>query len=290
MVTGTSSGVGQACAKLLARKGYGVLACVRREEDGLKLKHHSPELIHPVIVELQNQNTIEQAAQTAKELSAGNGVKCLVNCAGNLYCGPLEYFPREFWFPQYDVNLFGTMALTRAILPLIRRASGRIITIGVVGGGVALPFYGSIASSKIALQAANDCLRRELHPWGIHVVVIEPGGINTPANDKMRRSVHEFLNTIDSEGFERYAGPMNDFSSWAHKMHQKSLEPEKVALKVLKVIETRHPKPRYRMGWDSRGMALLAWLLPDRLFDIVLLKVASLPWRFGAWQHLGGKL
>ncbi len=126
-----------------------------------------------------------------------DGLYGLVNCAAMLHCGPLEYFPREQWFEQYDVNLFGPLALIQATLPLIRKANDRIVNIGAVGGGISLPFYGAIASSKIAFEAVSDCLRRELHPFGIYVSVIEPGGINTPVNIKMRDSVTKFLKSLN---------------------------------------------------------------------------------------------
>jgi NAD(P)-dependent dehydrogenase (short-subunit alcohol dehydrogenase family) len=213
------------------------------------------------------------------------GLGGLINCAGNLFCGPLEYFPREHWFDQYDVNVFGPMSLTRSMLPLIRKGFGRVINIGAVGGGVALPFYGAIASSKMALEAVNDCLRRELHPWGIHVIIIEPGGIDTPANDKMRDSVKEYLAGLEPLGKKRYGEPMETFSRWADQMHKRNLKPERVAKTVLKALETRYPRTRYRLGLDSRGVAMLSWLLPDRLFDKIILRISSLPVRFGAWSE-----
>jgi len=284
MVTGASSGVGKACTQLLSQKGYIVLPCVRRKEDAETLKRHHPDRIHPLIIELRDQETIMWAAKTAFDITEGNGLTGLVNCAGNLYCGPLEYFPREHWFQQYDVNLFGTMALTRAMLPLIRKTCGRIITIGAVGGGVALPFYGAIASSKIALQAVNDCLRRELHPWGIHVTIIEPGGIDTPANDKMRASVKAYLDALEPEGKKRYGRAMETFSRWADHMHKHNLKPERVARTVLKALQARHPRTRYRLGLDSHGAAILSRLLPDRFFDMAILWLTSLPVRFGAWK------
>lgn len=285
LVTGCSSGVGQASARLLARQGYDVLACVRREVDGQVVERLDPGRIHAMIVELQDQSTIDRAVTSAAEFCGENGLQGLVNCAGNLYCGPLEYFSRELWFKQYDVNLFGTMALTKAMLPLIRQGHGRIINIGAVGGGLALPFYGAIATSKIALEAANDCLRRELHPWGIHVSIIEPGGIDTPANDKMQKSVQEYLRELSLEGQKRYGDSMAAFSKWAYEMHKHNLKPEKVARTVLKALEAKVPKVRYRLGWDSRGSALLRWLLPDRIFDMLILKFAFLPVHFGAWDR-----
>jgi NAD(P)-dependent dehydrogenase (short-subunit alcohol dehydrogenase family) len=285
MVTGTSSGVGRSTALLLSGSGFEVLATVRNEADALALQKQNPDHIHPVIIELRNQGMIIDAVRQTADITGQDGLYGLVNCAAMLHCGPLEYFPRELWFEQYDVNLFGPMALTQAMLPLIRKANGRIVNIGAVGGGISLPFYGAIASSKIAFEAVNDCLRRELHPFGINVSIIEPGGIATPANNKMRDSVTRFLTELEPIGQARYGEAMEAFSQWAFKMHQHNLSPEKVAETVMKALQARRPKVRYRLGWDSRGAALLMKLLPDRWFDKVILKISKLPIRFGAWRN-----
>lgn len=285
LVTGASSGVGHSTASLLSHSGFKVLAAVRSETDALNLQNQSPEHIHPVIIELRDQNTIKEAVRHVAHKTRGKGLYGLVNCAAMLHCGPLEYFPRELWFEQYDVNLFGPVALTQALLPLIRKGNGRIVNIGAVGGGISMPFYGAIASSKIALEAVNDCLRRELYPFGIHVSIIEPGGIATPANYKMRDSVTRFLRDLEPSGQERYGESMEAFSQWAFAMHQNNLKPEKVAKTVIKALKARKPKTRYRLGWDSRASALLMKLLPDRWFDKVILKITKLPIRFGIWRN-----
>lgn len=285
MVTGTSSGVGRSTALLLSASGFEVLATVRNKADARVLQKENPDHIHPVIIELQDQGMIKDAVLQIADKTGENGLYGLVNCAAMLHCGPLEYFPRELWFEQYDVNLFGPIALTQAMLPLIRKANGRIVNIGAVGGGISLPFYGAIASSKIAFEAVNDCLRRELHPFGISVTIIEPGGIATPANNKMRASVTRFLRDLEPIGQERYGEAMEAFSQWAFKMHQNNLRPEKVANTVMKALKARRPKIRYRLGWDSRGAAVLMKLLPDRWFDMIILKISKLPMRFGAWRN-----
>lgn len=285
LVTGASSGVGRSTALLLSQSGFKVLAAVRNETDACLLHDQNPEHIHPIIIELRDQSTIEAAVHMATNTTGDDGLHGLVNCAAMLHCGPLEYFPRKLWFEQYDVNLFGPLALIQAMLPLLRKANGRIVNIGAVGGGISLPFYGAIASSKIAFEAINDCLRRELHPFGIHVSIVEPGGIATPANVKMRDSVTKFLSDLEPIGHERYGEAMEDFSKWAFTMHQHNLSPEKVARTVMKALQVRRPKTRYRLGWDSKVSAILMKLLPDRWFDKVILKVSKLPMRFGAWHN-----
>lgn len=285
LVTGASSGVGRSTTLHLAQNGFKVLAAARKEADLHELQNQNPEYIYPITIELRDQNTIQQAAQITAEKTGRNGLYGLVNCAAMLHCGPLEYFPRDLWFEQYDVNLFGPIALTQALLDIIRKANGRIINIGAVGGGIGLPFYGAIASSKIAFQAVNDCLRRELHPFGIHVSIIEPSGIDTPANDKMRHSVARFLSGLEPEGKDRYGEAMEAFSQWAYNRHRSSLKPDEVAKTVLRALEEKKPKTRYRLGLDSKASALLMKLLPSSWFDKAILRMAKLPIRFGVWRN-----
>lgn len=281
IVTGASSGVGKACTELLVKNGFNVLACVRQFEHGEQLKQINSDLVHPLIVDLEDQKTIESATHQVKSFVGDDLVDGLVNCAGTIYSGPIEFFPRELWFKQYDVNLIGTMALTAAFLPMIKRKTGRIVNIGAVGGGLALPFFGAIASAKIAFQAANDCLRRELYPWGIHVIIIEPGGINTPANQKMRDTVADYLKTGKKEGVKKYGKSMDSFTNWAYEKHINNLQPIQIAETVLKALTIKNPKTRYRRGIDSWGAVLAKWILPDRVLDWIILKVAFLPTKFG---------
>ena len=281
VITGASSGVGKSCVELLVSRGYRVIPCVRQVEDAKRLEERYNETVYPVIVDLQYQQAISSAAESIARISGDNGIKGLVNCAGTIFSGPIEHFPRDLWFKQYDVNLIGTMAFTTSIIPLLRKMEGRIVNIGAVGGGIALPFFGAIASAKIAFEAANDCLRRELYPWGIHVIIIEPGGINTPANDKMRDSVADYLKSTDQVGIQKYRHAMESFTKWAYEKHLKNLAPSQVADTVLKALSARRPRTRYRRGWDSWGVVLAKWLLPDRLLDQIIMRIASLPPGFG---------
>lgn len=152
MVTGTSSGVGRSTALLLSGSGFEVLATVRNEADALALQKQNPDHIHPVIIELRNQGMIIDAVRQTADITGQDGLYGLVNCAAMLHCGPLEYFPRELWFEQYDVNLFGPMALTQAMLPLIRKANGRIVNIGAVGEAYPCLFTVPLPHQKLPLR------------------------------------------------------------------------------------------------------------------------------------------
>lgn len=283
LVTGASSGVGRACALRLADDGYDVLACVRAPEDARSVEAERPGRISALLLDLRDERSIAEAAAAVSEAVGEGGLRGLVNSAGVVLSGPLEHFSRERWLEQCDVSLFGTMALTRAVLPLLRAARGRIVTIGAVGGVVAFPFFGGIASAKAALDAATACLRRELRPFGVHVSLVDPGGIDTPANRKMRRSVEQVRAELEGGDLARYREPMDAFARFADAFHKRNLKPERVARAVAKALRARRPRARYLVGVDSFAAAFAKWLLPERLFDLALLAITRLPLRFGAW-------
>lgn len=126
-----------------------------------------------------------EAFQVIRETVRAAGLVGLVNNAGVGVTAPIELVPLEELRRQFDINVFGQVAVIQAFLPLIRAACGRIITVGSVGGKITIPFGGPLCSSKYAIESVNDALRMELRSWGIHVVLVAPGSICTPAVDKL---------------------------------------------------------------------------------------------------------
>jgi NAD(P)-dependent dehydrogenase (short-subunit alcohol dehydrogenase family) len=178
VVTGASTGIGLACARLLAGRGFQVFAGVRKEADAEALRSEAASL-HPVQLDVTDSEGIAEAARTVRE-AAGPGLAGLVNSAGVAVTGPLEYLPVDELRTQLEVNLVGQVAVLQAFLPALRLSRGRIVNISSIGGRVALPLAGPYAASKFALEAVSDSLRRELAPWGVRVAVVEPGGVRTP--------------------------------------------------------------------------------------------------------------
>ena len=166
LVTGASSGIGQACAVALVSSGWRVLAGVRREGD-------APEGTEEVLLDVTEPEQIQDAAGRVEQLDG------LVNNAGIALSAPLELVPPEELRYQLEVNVVGQIAVTQALLPALRRARGRIVFVGSIAGRSALPFLGPYAASKHALEAVADSLRVELRPFGIHVSIVEPGTIKT---------------------------------------------------------------------------------------------------------------
>ncbi|HWX08633.1 MAG TPA: SDR family NAD(P)-dependent oxidoreductase, partial [Gaiellaceae bacterium] len=183
-ITGASSGIGRASALRLAQHGFHVFAGVRRRRDGDALRTESGGAVVPVEIDVTDSAMISAAAVAVEDQLAGRGLDGLVNNAGIATPAPIEYMSAEVLRRQFEVNVFGQVAVTQAFLPLIRRARGRIVNIGSVGSHIAIPFGGALCGSKGAFTLLNDSLRLELRPYGIHVCLVEPGAIHTPAVDK----------------------------------------------------------------------------------------------------------
>jgi NAD(P)-dependent dehydrogenase (short-subunit alcohol dehydrogenase family) len=184
LVTGASSGIGQACATRLVREGCRVFAGVRRAEDGERLLAQCPEWLDWLILDVTNAGQIAAAAETVQRAVGDQGLAGLINNAGIAIGGPLEYVPAELLRRQLEVNVVGLHAVTVAMLPMVRRATGRIIHVGSISGRISSPLIGPYTASKHAVEGLTDSLRLELAPEGIHVAVIEPGQVRTPIWDK----------------------------------------------------------------------------------------------------------
>jgi NAD(P)-dependent dehydrogenase (short-subunit alcohol dehydrogenase family) len=203
LVTGASTGIGEACALRLDRLGHRVYAGVRSEQHAHGLRQRGSDRILPVFLDVTDQAQIDGAA---KQIADGGGrLDGVVNNAGIARGGPLEYLPLEIWREQLDVNVLGQVAVTKAVLPFIRVARGRIVFIGSIGGRVATMLMGPYGASKFAIEAIGESLRSELYPWGIGVSVVEPGAIKTPIWDKGRQQVDRLERVLPEEARTRYA-------------------------------------------------------------------------------------
>ncbi|HEY3357773.1 MAG TPA: SDR family NAD(P)-dependent oxidoreductase, partial [Polyangia bacterium] len=178
VITGAASGIGRATALRLVREGFVVFAGVRKRDDAASLRAEAGERLLAMALDVTDPDTIRAAATAVHAHVVGRGLDGLVNNAGIGVSMPVEYLPLDVLRQQFEVNVFGQIAVTQALLPLLRQARGRIVNIGSVGGHVTIPFGGALCGSKHAFRALNDALRLELHPFGIHVCMIEPGGIH----------------------------------------------------------------------------------------------------------------
>jgi NAD(P)-dependent dehydrogenase (short-subunit alcohol dehydrogenase family) len=261
VVTGASSGIGEACARRLAAGGFQVFAGVRKPQDGERLEREIAG-VTAVILDVTERDSIAAAAERV-----GGSLAGLVNNAGIAVPAPLEYQPIEDFRRQLDVNLVGQVAVTQAFLPALRTARGRIVNIGSIGGRVAIPLVGAYVASKFALEGLTDVLRRELRPWGIHVAIMEPATVATPIWDKGVASGDELTAALPPAAREAYGKLIEVVREASIRGARDGLPPDAVARDVEHALTARRPRTRYLPGREAKTRALLGRLLPDRAMD-----------------------
>ncbi|WP_327586450.1 SDR family oxidoreductase [Nonomuraea sp. NBC_00507] len=266
LVTGASTGIGRATALLLAREGFTVYAGVRKEADGQALG----PTVTPITLDVTDPGQIAEAVRTIGRLDA------LVNNAGIGVTGPLEFVSLDALRLQYEVNVFGQMAVTQAMLPKLRASKGRVVTVGSVGSWITLPFGGPLCSSKHAIRSLNDALRMEVKPWGIRAVLIEPGSIHTAAVDKLEGEVEPRLAAIGEEGRRLYGAAYQTMVTSGLKEERSGSSPDVVARAVLHALTARKPRSRYPVGKKSRLMSTLGRILPQYTLDALRLRALGL--------------
>jgi len=271
LITGASTGIGQATALRLVRSGWTVLAGVRDAAAGERLVQEAgSERMQPIELDVTDEAQIAAAAARVAELTgaAGSGagrLDALVNNAGIGFGGPLELIPMDDLRMQFDVNVLGQIAVTQAVLPALRAAHGRIVFISSVGGRVAMAFTAPYAASKHAVEAIGDALRVELRSSGVQVALIEPGSVATPIWDKSRDSADRL--TVPPDLQREYGNVPAAMDKTLKDTAARGVPPEQVAETIENALAAKRMKSRYLIGRDARGMVIARALLPDHLFD-----------------------
>ncbi len=273
VITGTSSGIGRACALRMADEGWRVYAGVRSEEDGRTLEAEADGDLRPAILDVTSDAHCEALAARVSAENDGR-LDGLVNNAGVYLNGPLEYISMDELRTMVAVNVVGLMGVTRALLPALRKASGRIVNISSISGLVALPGVSGYAATKHAVEAITDSLRVELEPFGVHVSAVEPGSIATEIWRKGRERDAERDAAGEESEAERLYAPVIKL---LRKLNEKpnGIPPERVADAVADALTSSRPDNRYIVGKDARALALLR-KLPDALRDRL---IAARAWR-----------
>jgi NAD(P)-dependent dehydrogenase (short-subunit alcohol dehydrogenase family) len=262
LVTGASTGIGEACALRLAARGWRVYAGVRREGD-------APAGTEAVLLDVTDEEQIRAAAGAISELDA------LVNNAGIALAAPLEFIPVRELRRQLDVNLVGAVAVTQAFLRQLRASRGRVVFVGSIAGRSALPFLGAYAASKHALEAIADSLRVELAPFGIGVSIVEPGTIRTPIWTKSAVVADELRAAMPAEVADLYGERMSAFRRFAAKRGAGGASVDGVAVAIEDALGSDRPWTRKLVGRDAHlraGVERLPDRLRDRIFRRVLLR------------------
>jgi len=266
LLTGASTGIGRASAERLGRAGWRVLAGARSQQD-LDALAQLPGT-EPVRLDVTSDEDVDAAAALV-----GERLDALVNNAGIAVTGPVEGLPVQEWRDQLEVNLLGQVRVTRALLPAVIAARGRIVNMSSIGGRTALPLFGPYAASKYALEAMNDSLRRELRAHGVEVVAIEPGAIATPIWGKGIDQAEARLAGMTEAAQRRYEPQIAAVRKAAKRAAVEGLDPGEVAEAVVQALTAGRPRTRYVIGREARIQAVLARILPDRALDAVIGRV-----------------
>jgi NAD(P)-dependent dehydrogenase (short-subunit alcohol dehydrogenase family) len=269
VVTGASTGIGEATAHHLKRLGFEVHAGVRKPEDAERLREAG---VVPLTLDVTDSQSI---AAARSEIGEGP-LAGLVNNAGVAVSGPVEFVPIDELRHQLEVNLIGQVAVTQAFLPQLREAQGRVVNVSSIGGRVALPLMSPYAASKFGLEAVSDSLRRELRHLGVTVSVVEPGGVKTPIWRKGNAAADELLASAPPEAERLYGDMVEALRAEADKIDRETgLPPEAVAEVIGEALTARRPRTRYLVGRDAKLRARAAGLLPDRVMDGLIARTLS---------------
>ncbi|MFH1928608.1 MAG: SDR family oxidoreductase [Chloroflexota bacterium] len=261
IITGCSSGIGRATAVLLAERGWHVFATARRLE---ALNDLSSDRITPLRLDVTDEQSITNAVE--QMLAQAGCIDALVNNAGYTEVGPLEEATAGEIRRQFETNTFGPLRLAQLVIPAMRaQGSGRIVNVSTIGGRVAIPFIGLYNSSKFALEAMSDALRLEARPFGVQVIVIEPGGVRTNFNAAAAERGQRFAADASSP-YHRYFEPLNRFITQTAAY---SSPPERVARVIHRALTARRPRARYAATPDARIMLAIMTRLSDGMRDAI---------------------
>ena len=277
LITGASTGIGAACAIGCAQRGMTVFAGVRNLAAGDGLRTKAGATIIPLQLDVTDGESITKAADIVAGRVGEAGLFGLVNNAGIAVGSPLELIPLAQLRRQLEVNVVGQIAVTQAVLPLLRRARGRIVNMGSIAGRGTIPMMGPYSASKHALEALTDALRLELYPWGIEVSIIEPGAIATPIWDKSMQISLDVESEMPAEGKHLYESAAKSIRESVAQAAARAIPADAVVEAVLHALTARHPKTRYLVGRDAKLRALMLKWCPDRFQDWILKKVLKLP-------------
>ncbi len=274
VITGVSSGIGYGAAKEFASHGYHVFGSTRKEKDAKRLKAEIGNNFTPLLFDITDREAVVNAARQVQEAVGNYGLTGLINNAGIATSGPLMHQDLDEIRWQFEVNVIGQIGVTQAFLPLLKirkrerkrsnHRPGKIINISSAGGKLAAPFIGAYVGSKHAIEGMSHSLRRELQLYGIDVIIIGPGAVNTPIWDK------ESAQEIDKYSETDYLQSMKTFQDYFVGLGKKGYTPEVFGKFIRKVFETKNPKTRYAFVPNKLVNWTIPLSLPDRWLDKII--------------------
>jgi NAD(P)-dependent dehydrogenase (short-subunit alcohol dehydrogenase family) len=246
VVTGASTGIGRVAVLLLANKGYRVFAGVRREEDARSLDAESSHRVSPLMLDVTDPCQITAAGRSVAEaLGPEVGLKALVNNAGVIMPGPLEFMSVERVRKMFEVNTIGMVAVSQQFLPLLRKGRGRIVNVSTTGNAFALPLVAGYQAAKAAQDLLSQGLRRELMTWDIPVSIVKPLVPRTPMWDKGFREAQQTIDDMPADGRELYGPMLQRGLDFMHGRESRGVPPDHSARLLVRAVEDRRPKNIY---------------------------------------------
>ncbi|MGW3995555.1 SDR family oxidoreductase [Amycolatopsis sp. NPDC004772] len=271
VVTGASTGIGRATAQRLAADGFHVLAGVRTEAAAAEVKAGRVE---PVLLDITDESQVTALADRVR--ADRRPLRAVVNNAGIAVNAPIEALPPAEWRRQFEVSVFGQVAVIQALMPALLQSKGRVVNIGSTGGKVAMPGFGAYSGAKFAMEAISDSLRREVAPFGVTVAVIIPGAIRTKLTERGNATAERLIAGMTPEQRARYAGLTKAFRATTEAWGVNGLDASVAAEAVSKAIRERRPRTRYTVGRDAAVMTRLTHLVSDRLLDRMVRRTMGL--------------
>jgi NAD(P)-dependent dehydrogenase (short-subunit alcohol dehydrogenase family) len=269
LITGASSGIGQAAAHLFAESNWRVWAGVRNKDDYFRLQQVIG--IEPLMLDVRSEEQVALAVEQISQSHEACDLDVLVANAGIVKAGPIEFASIEDWREQFETNVYGVVRLLRASMPLMRRASDpRIIIIGSINSRIGMPLLGPYAASKHALSGLADSFRRELGSDGPKVSVIEPGAVDTPLWGKASEMAASMVASMSLEGMGRYGDAIAEQQRKLDRHKNQVCSPEVVAKKIILCAASSKPPAHLLVGKDARLAWAMQSLLPSRLFDWII--------------------
>ena len=269
LITGVSTGIGYGAAKELIHRNYKVFGSVRKQDDAERLQAEFGDRFIPLVFDVTDQPAIERAAGQVQDHLNATGLGGLINNAGIAMAGPVEHLPIEAVAYNFNVNVLGIFRVTKAFLPLLGTRKehpvqpGRILNISSISGKISAPFMSPYTGTKHAVEGISHCLRQELLPFGIDVVIIGPGQVQTPIWDK--GSLDKFKDT-------RYIASISKFFPYLIRKGKNGMPLDEFSRRIADVFETIRPKTRYAIVHKKFENWILPRILPDRVVDRAILK------------------
>lgn len=295
VITGASTGIGRDCTLAIAEAGMTVHAGVRREADAASIiddatRRGVAQRVHPVMIDVTDAASISAAAAHIVPMLPHGRLFALINNAGVVVGGPAELLPLDDVRRQFEVNFFGALAVTKALLPALRAwgtacpvqprstappryrtATGsRLVMMSSISGRTSLPFAWPYSASKFALEALADGLRVELRPFNVQTVLVEPGAIKTPIWDKALLSNTDNAQSWPEADRRLYQARYEAFGELAKRAGHKAVPVGRVSRAVLRALGSRSPRARYLVGPDAHAQIVVQALLPTRLMDAAM--------------------